>query len=278
MIPALKKDRPAAAAGPTPAALVARVAAASSEFLDADPREREPVALRSAAIFDEVFDACRSNRALTALDREASAGFPAWIPDTAFDLASFGRGREAVALLERLAATLGYPPFSPELLTGMLKGMRRWHTRDGEFEIDLPAGELAPLVACLLSEANTFTRLEELSSLLGRRVEEWHAHAAELLAEAGPVALGAGTTFVTVPFALGEECGWMPMPKLPRLGRNSPCLCGSGKKLKRCCGRAGDPHPYNLSSSPSLFSKLSTTSAGPATAASPPAPSSTPNR
>jgi hypothetical protein len=241
MIPALKKDRPAAAAGLTPAGLAARVAAASSEYLHADPREREAVAIRSAALFDEVFDACRSYDALADLDRDASAGFPAWIPDTAFDLASFGREREAVTLLERLAATLGYSPYSPELLAGMLMGMRRWSARDGEFEIDLPAGELAPLVVRLLSEANSPTRLAELSSLLGRLVLDWHARAAELLAEAGPLALGEGTTLVTLPFALGEEFGWMPMPKLPRLGRNSPCLCGSGKKFKRCCGRAGDP-------------------------------------
>jgi len=31
-----------------------------------------------------------------------------------------------------------------------------------------------------------------------------------------------------------------PAPNLrPRVGRNEPCPCGSGKKFKRCCGRAG---------------------------------------
>jgi len=25
----------------------------------------------------------------------------------------------------------------------------------------------------------------------------------------------------------------------PRIGRNDPCPCGSGKKFKKCCGRAG---------------------------------------
>jgi uncharacterized protein YecA (UPF0149 family) len=24
----------------------------------------------------------------------------------------------------------------------------------------------------------------------------------------------------------------------PRVGRNDPCPCGSGKKYKKCCGRA----------------------------------------
>jgi uncharacterized protein len=28
----------------------------------------------------------------------------------------------------------------------------------------------------------------------------------------------------------------------PKVGRNEPCPCGSGKKFKRCCGPAGDLH------------------------------------
>lgn len=28
----------------------------------------------------------------------------------------------------------------------------------------------------------------------------------------------------------------------PRVGRNEPCPCGSGKKFKKCCGAAGDLH------------------------------------
>ena len=28
----------------------------------------------------------------------------------------------------------------------------------------------------------------------------------------------------------------------PKVGRNEPCPCGSGKKFKRCCGAAGDLH------------------------------------
>jgi SWIM/SEC-C metal-binding protein len=26
-----------------------------------------------------------------------------------------------------------------------------------------------------------------------------------------------------------------PVPKAPRIGRNEPCPCGSGKKYKKCC-------------------------------------------
>ena len=28
-----------------------------------------------------------------------------------------------------------------------------------------------------------------------------------------------------------------PLQATPRIGRNEPCPCGSGKKYKRCCGR-----------------------------------------
>ena len=28
-----------------------------------------------------------------------------------------------------------------------------------------------------------------------------------------------------------------PIRALPKVGRNAPCPCGSGKKYKRCCGR-----------------------------------------
>ena len=27
-----------------------------------------------------------------------------------------------------------------------------------------------------------------------------------------------------------------------KVGRNEPCPCGSGKKYKHCCGRAGSPN------------------------------------
>lgn len=36
------------------------------------------------------------------------------------------------------------------------------------------------------------------------------------------------------------DCGWMrgrsPLQRaVPKIGRNAPCPCGSGKKFKRCC-------------------------------------------
>jgi len=34
------------------------------------------------------------------------------------------------------------------------------------------------------------------------------------------------------------KLGWdTPIRKAPKVGRNEPCTCGSGKKFKKCCGR-----------------------------------------
>jgi uncharacterized protein len=30
----------------------------------------------------------------------------------------------------------------------------------------------------------------------------------------------------------------------PKIGRNDPCPCGSGKKLKKCCGLISDAPPH----------------------------------
>lgn len=30
---------------------------------------------------------------------------------------------------------------------------------------------------------------------------------------------------------------------MKKIGRNDPCICGSGKKLKKCCGQKGEKPP-----------------------------------
>ena len=40
-----------------------------------------------------------------------------------------------------------------------------------------------------------------------------------------------------VPEDIGIEPITEPLQAAPRIGRNEPCPCGSGKKYKRCCGR-----------------------------------------
>ena len=40
-------------------------------------------------------------------------------------------------------------------------------------------------------------------------------------------------------FVDGETIGQKPVVREgPRIGRNDPCPCGSGKKYKKCCGKA----------------------------------------
>lgn len=236
-----KLDRSVLDGGFTPD-LVARVTAASRAFLDASEDRREAAALQSAALFGEVLEACRTRGALEDLDRRARAGFPVWIPDAAMELGRVGRVGEGVALLTRLCAALGYAPFSPELLAGMIKGMRRWCGRGGECEIDLAPRELSRIVLRLISEAGTPKRLEELGAVLGRSVEDWHERAADVLCEAGPVVFEGGETHVVLPIPVfGPDSGWERPPPIARVGRNAPFPCGSGRKHKRCCGRAGGP-------------------------------------
>ncbi|MBL8968949.1 MAG: SEC-C domain-containing protein [Myxococcales bacterium] len=31
------------------------------------------------------------------------------------------------------------------------------------------------------------------------------------------------------------DAGIKPAPSQPKVGRNDPCPCGSGKKFKKCC-------------------------------------------
>jgi SEC-C motif-containing protein len=52
------------------------------------------------------------------------------------------------------------------------------------------------------------------------------------------------STFVREPdgwkFEDGEMVGEKPtVRETPKVGRNDPCPCGSGKKYKKCCGREG---------------------------------------
>ena len=55
-----------------------------------------------------------------------------------------------------------------------------------------------------------------------RQMKKWmKAHEAELRAEAG------GGTVAKVETVVHEG---------PKIGRNDPCPCGSGKKYKKCCG------------------------------------------
>jgi SEC-C motif domain protein len=38
-------------------------------------------------------------------------------------------------------------------------------------------------------------------------------------------------------FTDGKAAGQQPVVRAPKIGRNEPCSCGSGKKYKKCCGK-----------------------------------------
>jgi len=54
-------------------------------------------------------------------------------------------------------------------------------------------------------------------------------HAQPVGAMAGIAADGDGAADVTLDLPVRRS--------LPKVGRNEPCPCGSGKKYKNCCGR-----------------------------------------
>ncbi|MFQ6102812.1 MAG: preprotein translocase subunit SecA [Candidatus Glassbacteria bacterium] len=60
-------------------------------------------------------------------------------------------------------------------------------------------------------------------------------------ATAGQSAMEAGVPIAASPGAVGEgrqqEPSREPVRVGPKVGRNQPCPCGSGKKYKKCCGR-----------------------------------------
>ncbi|MFV1995478.1 MAG: SEC-C metal-binding domain-containing protein, partial [Verrucomicrobiales bacterium] len=56
---------------------------------------------------------------------------------------------------------------------------------------------------------------------------------------AGPQSTGPGAAPAGLPGQAGGPQITMPQttPDVPKVGRNAPCPCGSGKKFKQCCGR-----------------------------------------
>jgi preprotein translocase subunit SecA len=40
------------------------------------------------------------------------------------------------------------------------------------------------------------------------------------------------------PFSPGSAGAQTPVPSVGKIGRNDPCICGSGKKYKKCCGKS----------------------------------------
>lgn len=145
----------------------------------------------SEGILGRVLDACPDRATLETLNAWADAGLVCWLPDAAVAMWRVGRGADGAALLARLARTLGYAPFPPALLEGMIDGVARWCDRNGDFEIDVPPHRLASLLAALEAACPTPERLGQLGVVLDRDLAGWVEEAAGILTEGGEA--GSGT-------------------------------------------------------------------------------------
>jgi preprotein translocase subunit SecA len=78
----------------------------------------------------------------------------------------------------------------------------------------------------------TVTQQPQQARPMARNVTEGRA----AVAGAGGTATAAGSATATVTAAGGGNGAGQPARSGPKLGRNDPCWCGSGKKYKRCHG------------------------------------------
>lgn len=110
---------------------------------------------------------------------------------------------------------------------------RALHAYDAE---DL--AEAADSLHAILSELGKQEEATRLTKLFGTRGElhvrsVYEAHPET---ERPGSSLGAASVQSASPFLLTEPAPNKPMVAGPKIGRNAPCPCGSGKKHKKCCG------------------------------------------
>jgi len=70
--------------------------------------------------------------------------------------------------------------------------------------------------------------------------EQWLAKQAEDMKKMGPHLRKIVEKLSDVRLKWAYNMGiikMMPVRTGPKIGRNDPCPCGSGKKYKKCCGR-----------------------------------------
>lgn len=114
---------------------------------------------------------------------------------------------------------------------GFIEGMRLcWN--DWQPLLSTPQGQAWFRPIALLGEDDFAVDQDELTKTPALRAElalqipqavlEMHAH--------------------WLPFRLAVYQRAVAKSMQPKVGRNEPCPCGSGKKFKRCCGAAGDLH------------------------------------
>jgi uncharacterized protein len=134
--------------------------------------------------------------------------------------------------LEENPDELDYAPWCDGYVFGSQIGETNWFEAAGEYAEDLgDKMEVFFLLSGLLKE----DALESKEPWLSEKEEKRRM---ALAREAFPSTIGA-----LYQFWLAQRA--IPSPvrrESPKVGRNDPCPCGSGKKFKQCCGKAPTVH------------------------------------
>lgn len=113
--------------------------------------------------------------------------------------------------------------------------------------LDIPAPEAAPAIerafASKRVDEDIVGNWEDVQIELGlkprreppAKPDQWTPMGAPLRGAYG-LPQYAETADVTVPSAQQKETVSLPYRAPPKVGRNEPCPCGSGRKFKKCCG------------------------------------------
>lgn len=203
---------------------------------------------------DEFWQEAASLLPLTDLDREPLYGAEL---DECVEALQEHASKELGRLAERIDSETSQGT-SVELLRGLvLRTMDRLWIRhlteiDGLRQgVGLQAyGQQDPLVTY---KREAFDMFDQLVASLRREVSASVMHATIRVEQApttpvrrrargvSPVASGAGVRVSQVRESGGGGVAVATRPSTvsgPKVGRNAPCPCGSGKKFKRCCGKA----------------------------------------
>ncbi|MEZ2299985.1 UPF0149 family protein [Variovorax sp. RCC_210] len=114
---------------------------------------------------------------------------------------------------------------------GFIEGMRlRWS--DWQPLLSTPQGQALLRPIGLLGEGDFSVDQDELTRTPAMR--------AELALQIPQAVLDMHAHWLPLRLAVYQREVAKAMQ--PKAGRNEPCPCGSGKKFKKCCGAAGDPH------------------------------------
>jgi uncharacterized protein len=133
--------------------------------------------------------------------------------------------------LEENPDELDYAPWCDGYVFGSQIGESNWFDAAGEYAEDLGEKmEVFFLLSGLLKE----DALEHHEPWLSEKEEKRRM---ALAREAFPATIGA-----IYQFWLAQRSASPMRRESPKVGRNDPCPCGSGKKFKQCCGKAPTVH------------------------------------